>query len=545
MAYIGQGIKEGTFSVLDTSGNTYNGSNVTFSLGTQVGSPAQLLVSHDGVIQKPGTDYTLATGGTQITFSTAPASGASIFIVEISGAVGGTITPADASVTSAKLSGNLETPGTLDVNGQELILDADGDTSITADTDDQIDFKIAGADDLRMTANAINVLSGTTLTIDSGATIANSGTATGFGTAADDITAGDGAVSLSTTSGNITIENDASDADIIFKVNDGGSDKTVFTIDASDNGKLIFQDDVAAISLDKLIGKHDTDTGIDFGVTVGSGDASAADPTNVMSFTAGGDEMMRLVTERQNYTTLALGDTSNLQYHGYVFAHGHEATQNGGSQIAIFRHEGTSPYGLQLHFSGQSPDNNTQHFANFRDQSVDRFRVESDGDVQNHDNSYGSISDERIKDNISDASSQWDDIKALKVRKFKMKDDILQYGADNAPFRLGLIAQETELVSPNLIKKRKASVQEVKHSSEFGTVVDDTDAPIVDKHQKPVLDDDGNPTYQKKVVPKEGDAALIRQMKYSVLYMKAIKCLQEAQTRIETLESKVKTLEEA
>ncbi len=98
MAYIGQSIKNGTFSVLDTSGNTYNGSNTTFSLGTQVGSAAQLLVSHDGVIQKPGTDYTLATGGTQITFTTAPASGASIFIVEISGAVGGTITPSDNSV---------------------------------------------------------------------------------------------------------------------------------------------------------------------------------------------------------------------------------------------------------------------------------------------------------------------------------------------------------------------------------------------------------------------------------------------------------------
>ena len=104
MAYIGQGIKQGTFSVLDTSGNTYNGSNVTFSLGTQVGSAAQLLVSHDGVIQLPGTDYTLASGGTQITFSTAPASGASIFIVEISGAVGGTVTPSDASVTSDKIA---------------------------------------------------------------------------------------------------------------------------------------------------------------------------------------------------------------------------------------------------------------------------------------------------------------------------------------------------------------------------------------------------------------------------------------------------------
>ena len=134
MAYIGQGIKEGTVAVLDTSGNTYNGSNVTFSLGTQVGSPAQLLVSHDGVIQKPGTDYSLATGGTQITFSTAPASGASIFIVEISGAVGG--------------------PLESDLNGAELILDADADTSITADTDDQIDIKIANTDHIKIATSS-------------------------------------------------------------------------------------------------------------------------------------------------------------------------------------------------------------------------------------------------------------------------------------------------------------------------------------------------------------------------------------------------------
>ena len=153
MAYIGKSIESGTFSVLDTSGNTYNGSNTTFSLGTQGGSPAQLLVSHDGVLQKPGTDYSLASGGTQITFSTAPASGASIFIVEISGAVGG---PLDS-----------------DLNGTELILDADGDTSITADTDDQIDIKIAGADDFRFTANSFEILSGSTIT--------NSGTASGFG----------------------------------------------------------------------------------------------------------------------------------------------------------------------------------------------------------------------------------------------------------------------------------------------------------------------------------------------------------------------------
>ena len=137
MAYVGQGIKNGTFTVLDTSGNTYNGSNTTFNLGTQVGSPAQLLVSHDGVIQKPVTDYTIATGGTQITITTAPASGASIFITEISGAVGG--------------------PMNRDINGDELILDADADTSITADTDDQVDIRIAGNDDFKLTAKTLAI----------------------------------------------------------------------------------------------------------------------------------------------------------------------------------------------------------------------------------------------------------------------------------------------------------------------------------------------------------------------------------------------------
>jgi len=125
MAYIGQSIKNGTFTDLGFTG-TFNSSTTDFNLGTQVGSAAQLLVSKNGVIQRPGTDYTLATGGTQISFTTAPASGDSIFIVEISGAVGGPINS--------------------DLNGNELVLDVDGDSSITADTDDQIDFKTGGTD---------------------------------------------------------------------------------------------------------------------------------------------------------------------------------------------------------------------------------------------------------------------------------------------------------------------------------------------------------------------------------------------------------------
>ena len=134
MAYIGQSIKNGTFKDLGFTG-TFNSSTTDFNLGTQLGSAAQILVSKNGVVQRPGTDFTLASGGSQISFTTAPASGDSIFIVEISGAIGG--------------------PMNRDINGDELILDVDGDTSITADTDDQIDFKIGGSDKLRITATAL------------------------------------------------------------------------------------------------------------------------------------------------------------------------------------------------------------------------------------------------------------------------------------------------------------------------------------------------------------------------------------------------------
>jgi len=57
----------------------------------------------------------------------------------------------------------VSTSGAYDLNGAELTLDANANTSITADTDDQIDFEIAGADDFQMTANTFTALSGSTI----------------------------------------------------------------------------------------------------------------------------------------------------------------------------------------------------------------------------------------------------------------------------------------------------------------------------------------------------------------------------------------------
>lgn len=63
-------------------------------------------------------------------------------------------------------------------------------------------------------------------------------------TAADDISTGDAAVTLATSSGNITLDAQASDTDIIFKGTDGGADTTFLTLDGSDAGTAIFNHDI-------------------------------------------------------------------------------------------------------------------------------------------------------------------------------------------------------------------------------------------------------------------------------------------------------------
>jgi hypothetical protein len=124
--------------------------------------------------------------------------------------------------------------------------------------------------------------------------------------------------------------------------------------------------------------------------------------------------------------------------------------------------------------------------------SANRFIVRDSGNVENTNNSYGAISDETVKKNITDSASQWDDIKALTVRKFHLNEQ-----DDTDPKMIGVVAQEIEKVSAGLVT----------------TAYD------------------------------EGEDRDIKTVKYSVLYMKAVKALQEAMTRIETLEAKVATLE--
>ena len=127
-----------------------------------------------------------------------------------------------------------------------------------------------------------------------------------------------------------------------------------------------------------------------------------------------------------------------------------------------------------------------------------QFAIETDGDVKNTNNSYGSLSDIKLKENIVDAKSQWDDIKALKIRNYNFKSE-LDLGTYT---QIGLIAQEVEETSS-------------------GLVVDNIDR-----------DDEGNDL-----------GTITKTLRYSVLHIKALKALQEAMAKIEVLETKVAALE--
>jgi hypothetical protein len=188
-------------------------------------------------------------------------------------------------------------------------------------------------------------------------------------------------------------------------------------------------------------------------------------------------------------------------------------------------------YGQQIRFSGKADDNAADYFLVCQDSSTQRLRIHGDGDVVNHDNSYGSISDERVKEQIADASSQWDDIKAMKVRKYKMKEDVAK-GDSDAHWRLGVIAQELETAGMSGLVKDELKYNEGEQ--------DTIDYLYTQKDKNNGLIPDGKDVGDVKIAKSAnvGDIRDYKSVKYSVLYMKAIKALQEAMARIEALEAK-------
>ena len=144
MAYVGTPLDtSNAFQSLAGIRFNVDASTTDFTLDSSPNSTLDIEVFVENVKQDPNSAYTVS--GTTLAFTAAPPSGTNnIYVVHQAKAVG-TIDPAVGS--------------TLDLNGAaELILDADADTAISADAaDDQIDIKIGGNDDFKLTAKTLTI----------------------------------------------------------------------------------------------------------------------------------------------------------------------------------------------------------------------------------------------------------------------------------------------------------------------------------------------------------------------------------------------------
>jgi hypothetical protein len=140
--------------------------------------------------------------------------------------------------------------------------------------------------------------------------------------------------------------------------------------------------------------------------------------------------------------------------------------------------------------------------------SAYRFYVNENGGISNYSGNNINLSDEREKKNIEALDSTWDCLKAWGLKKFHYNED-----ADADGKRYGVIAQQVAPHCPEIIS------QWIKQPA-----------------QSAKLDEDGN-----VVTPAVEEVTRMGVKEQQMMWM-AIKALQEAQTRIETLETEVAAL---
>ncbi len=442
MAYVGTPIDtRNQFQSLQGKRFSGDGSTTAFTLDVAPSSTLDIEVFVGNVRQDPNSAYTLS--GTTLTFTGAPPSGTNnIYVVHQAKAVG-TINPGANSVGVTEL--NLSDGS----NGQFIKTDGSGTLSF--------------------------------------ATVST-------GVALDDVSTGDAASTLATSAGNITIDAQGNDTDIIFKGTDNTADTTFLTIDGSEGGDLL-QGTACKISSNGDIANFTNHNGSATETTLASSDGNEkvrCFNSGLITFETGGSERMRITSD---------GD---IRSYGWV--------GNGSGQgWKLNRDSNQGQFILETHLT------TTRDMQQFVNGNGTVGGIQTSGSST----SYVTSSDYRLKENETPIVDGITRLKQLKPYRFNFK-------ADANTTVDGFFAHEVSSVVPEAITGDKDAMDvETRYTADDEETQGDTPSKNV-----------GDPkTYSSTVIDAQG----IDQAKLVPLLTSA---LQEAITKIEALEARVTTLEE-
>jgi hypothetical protein len=540
VAYVGNQPARGQWRKLSDISSAFDGVITTFTTsvppGTSqyfvtAGSASQLLISLGGVIQEPDVDYTVSTNS--VTFTTPPTSGLSFFGVLCGDALNAGV-PSDGSVTTSKLAGGLSvglTGGS--VSTPSLFFTGDDNTGVFS----------AGADQLNIATNGVERVefgTGEVVFNDDGAnydfriegdTNANlffvdaSAEAVGIGTASASTI-----LHVASTAPYIRIQDTDSSTGVTaqggFEMYDSDGDRLFYLANESNSSSDVSLFNIAGGALKfgtsgSERGQFDSSGRLLVGTSSSSnvtraefyGQSTSSTEQAIVRFGRGsnpsgaGDHLTTLqfaaLTSGGVYATIEAlcdGTPGASDYPGRIVL----ATTADGASSPTERMRIGNKGSTQFLANDQAASFIISDTGVVTSERLLECRhtasigggttclvIRRSGNVENLNNSYGAYSDLKLKENIIDASSQWDDLKALQVRNYNFKEG-------QTHTQIGLVAQEVELVSPGLVS------------------------------ESPDRDEDGNDL-----------GTVTKSVNYSVLYMKAVKALQEAMERIEILEARL------
>jgi len=426
MGYIGRGpVKSGAFRIIDDISSSFNGSTTGFTVqhnssNITPGTEQNLLIAVDGVMQEPVDAFTIS--GSTITFTSAPASGASFWGVEL-GDVGG--------VASTVANGTVGTTGLADdaVDGTKIAdnaINSEHYTDASIDTAHIGNLQITNA---LMADDAVGIAelsatgtasSSTFLRGDNVWAAAGGGAVSAVANGSDNRIAtfssttalnGESALTFNGTTLTIGSDYDVSDANGLYKRTNG-------TLQLNSNSSMAFNIDSDSNQSGRSFWFYNNS------VSQSGTQIAELDETGVLTLFHGGGAALNLknrVASNPTGTAFIRFQGSSGTQHGYI---------GYGSSTGIYYIAQDANYEMRFYTNG-----------------VQRLTIAANGTLSG--SSTNDISDERLKENIVASDIGLAEILQLRPVKFNFKAG-KGWGEPGQQF-YGLIAQEAEVVIPESV----------------------------------------------------------------------------------------------